>query len=44
MGWIKKVIEKIDQPREPFECPHDDSLCRKYGCPDDPNWHGDGCK
>ena len=32
------------QPPEPFECTHNDSLCDKYGCPDDPNWKGDGCK
>jgi hypothetical protein len=31
--------------RGPFKCPHgDDLLCRKYGCPDDPNWKGDGCR
>lgn len=23
------------------KCSHDDPLCRKYGCPDDPNWKGD---
>lgn len=29
---------------EEFECTHNDSLCSKFGCPDDPNWKGDGCK
>lgn len=24
-----------------FTCPHNDYLCDKYGCPDDPNWRGD---
>lgn len=34
----------------PFTCPHkgpdgkQDPLCRKYGCPEDPAWKGDGCK
>lgn len=22
-------------------CPHNDPLCTKYGCPDDPKWRGD---
>lgn len=28
---------------EPFECPHgpNNLLCRRYGCPDDPDWKGD---
>lgn len=24
-----------------FVCPHDDYLCDKYGCPEDPGWKGD---
>lgn len=20
------------------------NLCKKWGCPDDPNWKGDGCR
>jgi len=37
------------EPKKPAPeksvCPHvDDPLCRKYGCPDDPSWKGDGCR
>ena len=42
--WRKK------EPKVPFVCPHkdpitgtQDRLCRKWGCPDDPDWKGDGC-
>jgi hypothetical protein len=35
--------------KEPFRCtcPKIDGtldLCKKYGCPDDPNWRGDRCR
>lgn len=26
----------------PDVCKHSDPLCNKYGCPDDPDWMGDG--
>lgn len=24
-------------------CEHGDALCRRYGCPTDPAWRGNGC-
>jgi len=38
---------KRRKKKEPFVCPHKglgSELCKKYGCPDDPDWHGDGCR
>lgn len=43
--FLTKWYHKSKEPQpEPFECNHADSLCNQYGCPDDPNWKGDGCK
>lgn len=38
--WIKLDVERAKE-RERFRCPHNDFLCDKYGCPEDPNWKGD---
>ncbi len=39
--WIDARIHEFS--RRNNLCRHDDPLCRKYGCPDDPSWKGDGC-
>jgi hypothetical protein len=36
----ERIMSNFAQ-RKRFECPHDDYLCARYGCPDDPNWKGD---
>lgn len=33
--------DSLDHVDLRYVCPHDDPLCDKYGCPDDPNWKGD---
>lgn len=38
--WIKRDVERAKRA-ERFRCPHDDYLCDKYGCPNDPTWKGD---
>lgn len=38
--WIKRDVHQAKH-RARFRCPHDDYLCDKYGCPDDPGWRGD---
>jgi hypothetical protein len=48
--WPFKRKQKVR--KEPYVCPHAaeyetvgvPNMCRKYGCPDDPNWRGDGCR
>jgi hypothetical protein len=39
---LERELRASASPSRPFVCPHDnDPLCRKYGCPDDPEWRGD---
>lgn len=37
--WVDLQVSEFT--RRNFKCPHDDYLCDKYGCPDDPSWRGD---
>lgn len=50
--WVRRDVERRERERNErilsnfarrkhFECPHDDYLCARYGCPDDPRWTGD---
>jgi hypothetical protein len=43
--FVRKVIKEDDAYQAPavkrFECPHDDPLCKRYGCLDDPKYIGD---
>lgn len=38
--WIRRDVRERER-RERYVCPHQDYLCDKYGCPDDPRWTGD---
>jgi len=38
-GWLRPRGQR--EPVNRYVCPHNDYLCDKYGCPDDPNWTGD---
>lgn len=38
--WVEEQVREFRR-RNNFTCPHDDYLCDKYGCPDDPNRTGD---
>lgn len=40
---MKTRVKRKPKPA-PKKCLHNDPLCRRYGCPDDPTWKGDGCK
>lgn len=44
LGGLVVLCTERRPPRSKYVCEHNDSLCRRYGCPDDPNWKGDGCK
>lgn len=37
----RELAREFEHRRARFRCPHDDYLCDKYGCPDDPSWAGD---
>ncbi len=42
----QKVVSAKEPPRfnptdRKYVCSHDDPLCDRYGCLDDPNWAGD---
>ena len=39
--WVDARVHEFSRRND--LCQHDDPLCRRYGCPDDPNWKGDGC-
>lgn len=49
LALLKRLFRRRE-PRPPFKCTHvgptgePDRLCQMYGCPDDPNWTGDGCR
>jgi hypothetical protein len=42
----KDRAEKTVKSTLSFKCTHgpNNLLCKMYGCPDDPDWRGDGCK
>lgn len=37
--WVRQHVHEFN--RRNGLCRHDDPLCRRYGCPDDPSWRGD---
>lgn len=38
---VRRDLAAFEARNRHFVCPHNDRLCDRYGCPDDPDWRGD---